>query len=189
MHQPEKAFKIFINSLYKAEHGPNHSCYNSIKPNLTQILAFPSTPLSIYINPFDPIDQAVLQTTTQQHSIGWTHFLKGRLSKGWGLAQEQYLYNPLISGETSKEDYRIQICCQSSRLDAHPPKSHMTGKKWRNQQISGPTIKEHNKREWAHKSYEKQETMVPPTERLRLFDLSLIAARLQTASRLQVLWL
>jgi hypothetical protein len=81
--------QAFINSLTKLNTAP--IILASITSNLTQILAFPPTPLSIYVNSADPIDQAVLQTTTQQHNIGWKHFLKGRLSKGWGQAQEQYL--------------------------------------------------------------------------------------------------
>jgi hypothetical protein len=52
----------------------------------------------------------------------------------------------------------------------------------------GPTMKEHNTRHRVHKFYENQETMVPPTDRLRLFDITL-AARLETAPKLQVLWL
>jgi len=39
----------------------------------------------------------------------------------------------------------------------------------------GPTIKEHNTTQWVHKFYENQETMVPPTDRLRLFDTPLAA--------------
>ena len=49
-------------------------------------------------------------------------------------------------------------------------------------------MKEHNTRQWVHTFYENQETMVLPTDRLRLFDISL-AARLETAPKLQVLWL
>ena len=184
--QREKAFNIFNNSLTKLNTAP--VILASIKSNLKQILAFPPTPLSIYINPSDPIDQSVLQTTTQQHNIGWNHFLKGRLSKGWGLAQEQYLtlFPDRRAKKTTGSRWAVKVIEAALIL-------LRTIWQARNDAMNkspgeGPTIKEHNTRQWVHKFYENQETMVPPTERLRLFDLPL-ADRLETAPKLQVLWL
>jgi hypothetical protein len=71
--QRETAFEAFSTSLTNINTAP--VILASINSHLRQLLALHPEPLMVYVNPPDPLDQAVLQTTIQQNNIGWRHFL------------------------------------------------------------------------------------------------------------------